>query len=67
MSKSFQERIDDLLRTAKAGELAAAASRQRVTDAMLKELDRRGYEVKGKSPDEVEEIVKHSPTKPEKP
>ena len=67
MSKSLQERIDELLRTAEVGELFATASRQRVADAMLKELDRRGYEVEGKSADELNEVAKRPPTKQVKP
>jgi hypothetical protein len=37
---------------------------KKLKDTALAKLERRGYEVRGKTPAQIREIIKHRPTKP---
>lgn len=46
-------------------ELAAWAARSAAeSEALIERFERMGYEVRGKSEDEIAEVLKHPPTRP---
>ena len=64
---SFQDRIDALARVADAAEVFTAASTSRVQDRLRREIVRRGYDIEGKTDDEIIRIISLPPTLPEQP
>ena len=62
MANSLKDYMEQLVRIADAAELAQAAGLAKGMENFHADLVRRGYDVEGKSPDEVEELLKKPPT-----